>query len=90
MQYLAPWALGVCGAVLVVCWSPIAQPLRRIGKVFRCPACFGWWVGLGLGLAHFGPGAGLGWLELPVDAFGASAWAMFAILVLRRLGLDET
>lgn len=60
------WALTACGVTTIVTTSIIFEPWRlwvvrlvgeRVGKLFSCPMCFGFWVGvllalLGSPLAH--------------------------------------
>ena len=46
--------------------AEITRPLwsrasGRLSKLLACPACSGWWIGLGLGLAGVRPVAGRWW-----------------------------
>lgn len=92
------WALIVFGITLVVTGSSLFRPFReslRPGKLqtlFRCPLCFGWWVGLVLALVtHMGPAPAAWplWMAALADAFASSAvcWTWHVVLV--RLGADE-
>ena len=90
---LVRWALIVFGVTLVVTFSKIAAPIRKIWPaLLHCPLCFGWWVGLGLGyIMQLGP-APSSWplpLAALADAFASSAvcWTWHVVLV--RLGADE-
>jgi hypothetical protein len=50
MTDLVRWALVVFGVTLVVTFSKIAAPIRKIWPaMLHCPLCFGWWVGLFFG-----------------------------------------
>ena len=89
---LVRWALVVFGVTLVVTFSKIAAPIRRLWPaMLHCPLCFGWWAGLALGLLRFGP-APSSW-PLPVaalaDAFASSALCWTWHVVLIRLGADK-
>ena len=89
---LIRWSLIAFGVTLVVTFSKIAAPIRRIWPaMLHCPLCFGWWVGLGLGLLRFGPAPGSWPLAAAAlaDAFASSAlcWSWHVILV--RLGADK-
>ena len=92
MVDLVRWALVAFGLTLVVTFSKIAAPIRRIWPaMLHCPLCFGWWVGLALGLFHFGPAPSSWPLPLAAlgDAFASSAacWTWHVVLV--RLGADK-
>lgn len=60
--------LAVWGLAYAICLGVIGAPLRAagqaihpyLGKFLSCPACIGFWAGLGVSLAGFGP-AGTGW-----------------------------
>jgi hypothetical protein len=84
------WALIVFGVTLVVTFSKIAAPIRRLWPTFlHCPLCVGWWVGLGLGLLHLGPAPTTLPMAPVADAFASSAlcWSWHVILI--RLGADR-
>ena len=58
MSDLVAWCLSVFGFTYIVVFSKICRPVRdfvenkseKLGELFHCPLCLGFWVGL---LAHF-------------------------------------
>ena len=89
---MVSWALIVFGVTLVVTFSKIAAPIRKIWPaMLHCPLCFGWWAGLALGLVHLGP-APASWPLVPAaiaDAFASSALCWTWHVILARLGASD-
>jgi hypothetical protein len=93
MTDLVRWALVVFGVTLVVTFSKIAAPIRKIWPaMLHCPLCFGWWVGLFFGaVGRVGPAPDSWplWAAALTDAFASSALCWTWHVVLVRLGADE-
>ena len=88
------WALFVYGVTLTVTGATITAGLRRrlkvglpwVGKLVSCPMCFGWWVGLAVGLVGVPPSPSGNPL---MDAFASMSVCWIAHVVLTRLGAEK-
>ena len=64
-----------------------------LGRLVRCHACMGFWVGVSLSLIGWGPISEYMDLLFPLDVIGdgflLSGSNFFAWLVLRKLGAEE-
>jgi hypothetical protein len=97
--FLIAWMLVAYGITILVTGSKLFEPVRRrfepypyIHKLISCPMCFGFWVGLGLGLRGIGPGQLLplsAFEQILSDAFAASAWCWTAHVILAKLGAEN-
>lgn len=69
-------------------WNAIWLP-ETLDRLLKCPACSGWWLGLGLGLAGVRPMVtGMWW----IDTAAAGLCAVFGVPVAEAVllwGLDR-
>lgn len=98
MMALVTWALVAYGVTLIVTQSHLFLPLRQglrvlspnfLWVLFKCPKCFGFWVGVLLGLLNLWAG-GLPhewptWLRLWAQGTQSSAVCWLLTLLAARL-----
>ena len=96
---LVAWTLIVYGITLIVTGSHLFKPVRRrtepypyLYKLFSCPMCFSFWVGIAFGIRGIGPGQflPLSLIERILSdgcAASAACWIIHVLLV--RLGSEK-
>jgi hypothetical protein len=67
---------------------------RYLGRLVRCHACMGFWIGVVLSILYGGfitkyMSSGLIWIDVICDGFLLSGFNFFIWLVFRKLGAEE-
>ncbi len=93
--------LSCLGLTFIITLSYICEPLRifadgispKLGKLFKCPQCMGFWVGIfirALFMWHGGEFANLQWIDLYNVCYGfASSFICYVSYLLLKFFIEK-